>query len=319
LENSTLSLKPAKTLRQTAGQRIIKALNRDKFLMLMVLPGVVLLIVFRYIPIYGIVIAFENYKLGKSFFSCQWVGLKYFVEFINGPYFYRLMRNTFLLGFYSLVIGFPLPIILALSFNEAKNGLFKKVAQTASYLPYFVSTVVIIGILKNFLDADTGKINDIIQYLGGKPIMFFNEAAWFRTIYIGSGIWQTLGYSAIIYLAALSGIDPQLYEAATIDGAGKIRKIWHIAIPGIMPTVLVLLILSVGGIFGNDVQKILLIYQPSSYSTSDVIGTYIYRRGIENADYSYSTAVGLFINILSFLFLFGTNMLSRKYGESSLW
>lgn len=303
----------------SVGRRVAKALARDKYLMLMVLPGLALLILFRYIPLYGIVIAFQDYKLGTSFFAGKWVGLANIMEFINGPYFVRLMRNTFLLGLYSLVIGFPLPILLALSFNEVRNGAFKKVAQTASYLPYFVSTVVIIGILKNLLDVENGKINDIIAALGVDRIKFFSEAAWFRTIYIGSGIWQGLGYSAIIYLAALSGIDTQIYESATIDGASRLRKIWHISIPGIMPTVLVLLILSVGGIFGSDVQKILLVYSPATYSTSDVIGTYIYRRGIESADYSYSTAVGLFINVISFIFLFSTNMLSRKFGESSLW
>lgn len=308
-----------KKLKMTAGERIIKALRRDKYLMLMIIPGIALLIIFRYIPIYGIVIAFQDYQLGKSFFVSEWVGFANFAEFINGPYFERLMRNTFLLGFYGLIIGFPMPILLALGFNEIKNGPFKKVAQTASYLPYFVSTVVIIGILKTLLDMENGKINDIIAFFGGDRVKFFSEASWFRTIYIGSGIWQGLGYSAIIYLAALSGIDPQLYESATIDGAGRFKKMLHISIPGIIPTVLVLLILSVGGIFGNDVQKILLIYSPSTYSTSDVIGTYIYRRGIENADYSYSTAVGLFINAISFIFLFSTNMLSRKFGESSLW
>ena len=301
-------------------KRIPKALNRDKYLLLMALPGVALLIIFRYIPIYGIVIAFQDYQIGRGFFGgSEWVGLQHFEKFINGPFFVRLMRNTFLLGFYGLVIGFPLPIMLALAFNELRNGAFKRTAQTASYLPYFVSTVVIVGILRNLLELQNGKMNDIIVALGMSRIAFFNEASWFRTIYIGSGIWQGLGFSAIIYLAALSGIEPELYESATIDGASRIKKIIHISIPCIMPTVLILLILSVGGIFGTDVQKVLLIYTPLTYSTSDVIGTYIYRRGIEQAEYSFSTAVGLFMSVISFFFLYGTNMISRKFGESSLW
>ena len=301
-------------------QQITKVLRRDKYLVMMTVPGLALLIIFKYIPIYGIVIAFQEYDLGMPFFGRDnWVGLAHFIKFVNGPFFSRLMRNTFLLGFYGLAIGFPLPIVLALAFNEIHQGLFKRVSQTVSYLPYFVSTVVIIGLLRNLMDIETGKINDIIEAFGGKRIQFFSEAAWFRTIYIGSGIWQGLGYSAIIYIAALSGIEPQLYESATIDGASRFKKIIHISIPSIMPTVLILLILSVGGIFGTDVQKILLIYSPLTYSTSDVIGTYIYRRGIEMAEYSFSAAVGLFINTISFIFLFGTNMLSRKFGESSLW
>ncbi|MDR1060571.1 MAG: ABC transporter permease subunit [Clostridiales bacterium] len=300
-------------------RRAAKALARDRYLVLMVLPALALLIVFRYIPLYGVVVAFQDYKPGNSFLGSEWVGLANFAEFINGPFFARLMANTFLLGFYSLVVGFPLPILLALSFNEVRNGPFKKIAQTVSYLPYFVSTVVIIGILRNLMDFDNGIINDIVAALGGERIKFFASADWFRTIYVGSGVWQSLGYSAIIYLAALSGIDTQIYESATIDGASRLRKLWHISLPGIMPTVLVLLILSVGGVFASDVQKVLLIYTPASYSTSDVIGTYIYRRGIEKADYSYSAAVGLFTNAISFVFLFATNMLSRKFGESSLW
>ena len=296
-------------------------LNRDKYLFFMILIPTALLIIFRYMPIYGVLIAFQDYKLGTNIWSDanKWVGFKHFISFIQGPFFIRTMKNTFLLGLYTLIIGFPLPIILALSFNELKNGLFKKTAQTMSYLPYFVSTVVIIGILRNLMDVDGGLINDIIKFFGGEPIKFFSEASWFRTIYIGSGIWQSLGYNAIIYLAALSGIDPALYESATIDGATRFKKIIHISIPSIMSTVLVLLILNVGVLFGSDVQKILLIYEPATYSTSDVVGTYVFRRGIENNEYSFSAAIGLFLNILSFIFLVVTNWLSKKFGESSIW
>jgi len=300
-------------------KKIGKSILRDKYLYMMIVIPVALLVVFRYVPIYGVLIAFQDHKLGTPILANKWVGLKHITDFINGPFFVRLMRNTFLLGLYGLIIGFPLPILLALSFNEVKNGAFKKVAQTASYLPYFVSTVVIVGILKNLMDVESGKINDIIAMFGLPKIKFFMEASWFRTIYIGSGIWQGLGYSAIIYLAALSGVDPALYESATIDGANRIKKIRHISLPSILPTVLVLLILSVGGIFGNDVQKILLIYSPVTYETSDVIGTYIYRRGIESPNYSSAAAIGLFINVISFFFLVGTNWLSRKFGDSSLW
>ena len=300
-------------------RKIGKSMYRDRYLYIMILLPVALLVVFRYLPMYGVLIAFQDYKLGTPILSNKIIGFKHFDAFINGPFFVRLMRNTFLLGLYSLVIGFPLPIILALSFNEVKNGVYKKVAQTASYLPYFVSTVVIVGILKNLMDVETGKLNDIIAFFGFPRIKFFAESSWFRTIYIGSGIWQSLGYSAIIYLAALAGVEPEQYESATIDGASRFQKIVHISVPSIMPTVLVLLILSVGGILGNDVQKILLIYDKVTYETADVIGTYMFRRGIQNTEYSLSAAVGLFINVISFFFLFGANWLNRKFGESSLW
>ncbi len=301
------------------GQRILRILNRDKYLLAMALPAVVLLIIFRYIPMYGIIIAFEDYKPPGSFWTGDFVGFKHFIKLFNGPYFGRLMRNTVLLGLYSIVIGFPLPILLALSFNELKNGIFKKTAQTISYMPYFISTVIIIGILKDFLALDTGKINQLVSAMGFEQISFFTSKEWFRTLYIGSSVWQTLGYSSIIYLAALTGINPELYEAATIDGAGRIGKILHVSIPGILPTIMILLILQMPGIVGSDVQKVLLLSSPATYETSDVIGTYIYRQGVLEANYSFSAAVGLFMSVVSFIFLSSTNWISKRLTDTSLW
>jgi putative aldouronate transport system permease protein len=301
--------------------RLIRATKRDKYLLIMVLPALVLLILFRYIPIYGVLIAFQKYRVGNDFLAGPWVGFQHFIKFINGPYFFRLTRNTFLLGAYSILWGFPLPIMLALMFNEIKDGLVKKVAQTISYLPYFISTVIIVGIIKEMMMIDGGKINEIIASLGGQKINFFNEARWFRTIYIGSMVWQGMGYNAIIYLAALSGVSPELYESATLDGATRLQKIRFISIPSIMPTVVVLFILAVGGIMGNDFTRIILIYSPATYETSDVISTYVYRLGLQSnpPQYSYSAAVGLFNSVISFAFLVSANTVSKRFSESSLW
>ncbi len=304
--------------KRTAGARIAAALRRDRYLIAMVIPAIVLLVVFRYIPIYGVSIAFQKYRIGHGFLDGPWVGFEHFAKFIRGPFFFRLMRNTFLLGLYSLLWGFPLPILLAVSLNELKDGPVRKSFQTISYLPYFVSTVVIIGIVKEFLSVH-GLVNSVIESLGGKPIDFFSEASWFRTIYIGSAIWQNMGFGAIIYLAALSGVSPEMYESATIDGASRLQKIWYVSLPAILPTIMIQLILAVGGILGNDSTKILLIYSPVTYETADVIGTYTYRMGIEKTQFSYTTAVGLFTSAINFLFLVVTNKTSEKLTENSLW
>jgi putative aldouronate transport system permease protein len=296
-----------------------KVLNRNKYLLLMSIPGLVLVITFCYVPMYGIVIAFQRFSSAKGYFRSPWVGLYYFKMFLMDPYAWRVFRNTLLLGVYSILLGFPPPIILALIFNEVKSNWYKKTVQTLSYIPHFVSTVIIVGLIKEMFSSDGGIINIMIQNLGGSPIVFMSRPEWFRTLYIGSGIWKDVGFGTIIYLASISGINPEIYEAATIDGASRWGKMIYVTIPSIMPTIVILLILRVGGILGNDYMKILLMYSPATYETADVISTYVYRAGLENASFSYAAAVGLMQNIISMIFLITTNYISKKVNETSLW
>lgn len=305
--------------RGAAGGHLGKVLWRDRYLWILVLPGVVYFAVFLYAPMIGLVISFESYSPFRGMFAGPWVGLKWFQQFFGSPYFGRLMRNTILLNLYSLFWGFPAPIIFALMLNEVRSRHFKKITQTLSYLPHFVSTVVIIGIVSSLLDPDSGLINLAIKATGGQPINFMGAPQWFRTIYIGSGIWQDLGWSCIIYLAALAGIDPQLYEAAKIDGAGKLQQIWHVTLPGIIPTIVIMLIMSLGGMFSVGYEKIILMYNTSTYETADVINTYVFRRGIVGSEYSFGTAVGLFQSAINFTLVYFVNKLSGKISEVSLW
>lgn len=298
---------------------IKKSLKRDKYLWLLVLPGVVYFAVFLYAPMIGLVISFENYSPFRGILSGPWVGLKWFSQFFGSPFFGRLLGNTILLNVFSLLWGFPAPIIFALMLNEVRHDKFKRISQTISYLPHFVSMVVIVGIVSNFLDPDLGLVNILIKSLGGQSVNFMGEPEWFRTIYIGSGIWQDIGWSCIIYLAALAGIDPQLYEAATVDGAKKMQQIWNITIPCIIPTIVIMLILSLGTMFSVGYEKIILMYNTNTYQTADVINTYVYRRGVVGSEYSFGTAVGLFQSIINFTLVVIVNKVSKKVSDISLW
>lgn len=312
----TLTLKNS---RKVDGNKRLGYLRSHFSLYTMIVPGFLLFLIFCYFPMYGIVMAFQSFKPSLGFFASPYVGLKHFVRLFNDPYFLTTMKNTVILGFYSLIIGFPAPIVLALLFNEIKHTAFKRVMQTISYMPYFLSTVIVIGIIRDMLSVNDGVINQLLAAVGIGKIDFFTSPEWFRTIYIGSGLWQGIGFSTIIYLAAITGVNPEIYESATIDGATRLKQSIYITIPSILPTIMILFIFAVGGILGNDFQKILLIYNPSTYSTSDVISTYVYRSGIEGASQSYSAAVGLFMSVLSLILLAITNYLSKKFGETSLW
>jgi len=288
-------------------------------LYIMVLPGIISFIIFSYLPMYGLVMAFQNFKPALGYFNSPWIGFRNFERILTDPLFMRAFKNTLILGLQSLLIGFPAPILLALLFNEVKHSAYKRLTQTISYMPYFISTVIVIGIIRDLLGMNDGVINNIIASFGGAKISFFAEAQWFRPLYIISGIWQGIGYSSIIYLAAISGINPELYEAAVIDGAGRIKRVAHITIPGMLPTVTILLIFAVSGIIGSDFHKILLMYSPITYSTSDVISTYVYRVGLEGANPSYASAVGLFNSVIALFILAVTNLFAKKVGETSLW
>ncbi|WP_246469621.1 ABC transporter permease [Cohnella nanjingensis] len=284
----------------------------------MVLPGFLTVLIFNYFPMYGITIAFKDFNASKGIIGSPWIGFKYFTTFFHDPMAFRVLKNTLLLGLYSLLWSFPAPLILALLLNELKNKHFKKIVQTVSYFPHFISVVIVAGLLKDFLARD-GLVNRIVAYFGGSSIMFLLEPDYFRTIFISSGIWQGVGFGSIIYLAALSGIDPTLYDVAEVDGASRWKKMLHITWPSIRPTTVILLIFSLGGILGTDFQKIILLYSPETYSVADVIGSYVYRQGILGAKYEYTTAIGLFMSVISFTILYISNWFSRKVSETSLF
>jgi len=285
----------------------------------MVLPGFLLILVFAYFPMYGVVMAFQNFRPLQGFFGSEFVGLRHFERIISDTLFRRAFMNSLWLGIYSLIFSFPAPIILALLFNEIKHGKFKRFAQTVSYMPFFLSTVIVIGLLRDMLSVSNGVVNIALDALGFSRIDFFLRPGWFRPLFIGSGIWQGVGYSSIIYLAAIAGINPELYEAAIIDGGNRFRQIIHITIPSILPTIIILFIFAMGGILGNDWQRILLMYNPAIYSTADVVGTYVYRIGIEGGSQSYAAAVGLGMSVIGVIFLVVTNYVCKKLGETSLW
>lgn len=299
---------------------IKKQLKNSWQLYVLLLLPVVYLLVFCYYPMYGIQIAFRRYSPIKGISRSQWVGLYYFKKFINSYEFIRLIKNTLVLSIYGLVAGFPFPIILALCLNYANNKKYMKTVQMVTYMPYFISTVVMVGILYQFL-APTGLFNNIVKMLGGGTVDFLGNPERYRHIYIWSGIWQGFGYGSVVYLSALSGIDPTLHEAAIVDGANKFQRMWHIDIPSILPTIIILLILNIGGILNTGFEKALLLQNPLNLRTSEVIDTYVYKIGLasDTMDYSYSTAIGLYKSIIGFILLASVNAISKKISDSSLW
>lgn len=298
--------------------KVFKDFRQNKYLYAMALPLVAYFVIFHYMPMYGAIIAFKDFNPGLGIVRSPWVGWTHFSDFVNGIYFWKLLRNTFLLSFYSLLFGFPAPILLALLINELRAEWFKKTVQTVAYLPHFISLVVICGMLIDMTNSQ-GLINDIIVLFGGERSTLTTNPHLFRTIYVSSGIWTELGWGTIIYLAALAGVNPQLYEAAEIDGASRLAKIRYITIPSITPTIVILLILKMGTLLSVGWEKVLLLYNPLVYDTADVISTYVYRRGLEQADYGYSAAIGLFNSAINFTLLYVANRISRKVNETSLW
>lgn len=297
-------------------------LRENMQLYLIMLPVLLHIFIFSYIPMYGIIIAFQNYYPGKPFFSFEsanWVGLQHFIDFFNGPYFGRLMRNTFLLSFYTLIFGFWVPILFALLINELRSGIFKKFVQTASYLPHFISNVVVAGMVLSFINAD-GIINALVKLFGGDTTVALNtEPGYFPVIYTITSIWKSFGWSSILYLASMSSVDPHLYEAARMDGANRFKQMFHVTLPSIRPTIFILLILAIGNLLSANSEFILLIYNPMVYDTADVIGTYLYREGLLGGNFSSGAAVGLFISLINFSLLYIANTLSRKHTDYALW
>ncbi|MFS0725423.1 ABC transporter permease [Paenibacillus sp. 1P07SE] len=285
----------------------------------MLSPAVLYYLIFHYGPMYGMQIAFKDYAIHLGFWGSPWVGLDNFKDFLTNFYFFRIIRNTILLSLYSLVFAFPAGIILALLLNEIRSSWFKKTVQTITYMPHFISLVVVVGIMFDFLARD-GLVNNVLgAVFGTDPVAFMRESGWFRSLYIGSGIWQNIGWSSIIFLASIATINPALYEAAKIDGANRWRQTWHVTLPGMAPTIIILLILNIGQLMTVGNEKILLMYNPITYETADVIGTYTYRKGILETNYSYAAAVGMFNAVISFTLLIAANSLSRRMSETRLW
>ncbi|MCR2807545.1 ABC transporter permease [Paenibacillus soyae] len=299
----------------------IKAnLIKDRYLYLLLIPFLAWYIIFAYKPMYGLQIAFKDFSVYKGIAASPWVGLENFETFFRSPYFLRLLKNTLLLSLYQLLFAFPVPIILALLLNEIKNGIFKKTVQTFTYLPHFISVVVVAGIVTNFLAPSNGIINILIEMMGGEKKYFLTDPDWFRTIFIGSmDIWKEAGFGTIIYIAALSGVNPALYEAAVIDGANRWKQTWHITLPAIIPTIAIMLVMKVGSMLEVGYEAIILLYQPATYETADVINTYVYRAGLQEGRYDLATAVGLFNAVVGFLLVIFANKMSKKLTQTGLW
>ena len=292
----------------------------QRMLVLMSLPALLLVIVFQYIPLYGITIAFQRFNPIKGFFNpdIEWVGLKYFYKFFQTPYVFRLLRNNLIISLEDLLFGFPLPIILAILLDQLQLPRYKKVVQTISYLPHFLSTVILVGLVKMIFAYD-GIVNDVIEKLGGARQTFLISRAAYRPLFIGSGIWQEVGWGSIIYLAALTNADPQLMEAAIVDGATQFQRIVHVSIPAILPTISIQLIFRVSSILGVSQEKTILLYNESTYEVADVIGSYVYRQGIVGGSYEYTTAISLLMSIVSLVLITLANYTSRAISETSLW
>ena len=293
--------------------------GRQRHLLYLAAPAFLVVFVFTYLPMYGVVVSFQNFHFVRGVFGSPWVGLRWFESFFASPFAFRIIRNTFLLGFLNFAIGFPAPILLALLLNELRSAGFKRSIQTLSYFPSFISAVIIIGILKELAGLE-GPVNALMDRLGMERLHFFALPEWFRSLYIGSDMWQSIGVGTIIYLAALTQLNPELYEASVIDGANRLQKIRHVTVPGILPTVIILMILNVGQMIRNaDTEKVLLMYNAQTYETADIIGTYVYRQGILAANFSYAAAVGLLMSVVSFIFLYVTNLVIRRMSDTSLW
>ncbi|WP_430158522.1 ABC transporter permease [Paenibacillus algorifonticola] len=282
-------------------------------------PIFIYYLVIMYFPMPGVIMAFKNFTPGKGIFSGDWVGLKWFIQFYDSIYFWRLLRNTFLLAFLPLLFGFPIPILFAICVVEIKNRAFKRFAQTITYLPHFISTVVIAGMLINFLSPTDGIVNILLGKVGLEPINFMMEPGWFRTIFTSSDIWQSFGFSSIIYIAAIMSIDPEMYDSGKIDGVNKFQELWHLTLPSIKPTIIILLLLSLGGIMSVGFEKVYLLYNAATYETGDVLSTYVYRMGIIGQNYSFATAIGVFNSIITFILVFAANQLTRRATNMSLW
>ena len=297
----------------------LKHLLRNKLLYILLLPGMLFFIIFNYLPMYGIVIAFMDFNVIKGIWGSQWVGISNFIELFSYSEFYNVLKNSLLINIYRLIWGFPAPIIVALMLNEIRRIRYKRVIQSLLYLPHFISWVVIAGIVYNFLSPSGGLVNVIIEMLGGKPVAFLQRPEYFRSIIVISDIWKEVGWGSIIYLAAMAGISSELYEASIIDGASRFQRILFVTIPGISTTIIVLFTLRMGSLLRNGFEQIFLLYNSLVYDVADVFETYTYRVGLMQGSYSFATAVGIFQSVIGLILILFTNKMAKKYGEGGLW
>lgn len=305
--------------RVTPIMRLRRSFKQHWILYLMLAVPVGYILTFAYAPMVGLLMAFEDYRPTRGIIGSKWVGLKHFERFVSMPVFWTLLKNTLAISLYSLAAGFPIPIILALALNEVRSSKLKKTVQMVSYAPYFISTVVMVGILSQFFSTQFGPVNIVRRMLGLDAINFMGEQSMFRSLYVWSGVWQGSGYGAVIYIAAIAGIDPQLHEAALIDGANRFQRLWHVDLPGILPTVVIMLIMNCGSIMSVGYEKIYLMQNSLNASVSEVISTYVYKIGLKDAQYSFSAAVGMFNSVVNFILLVLVNGISRRLSETSLW
>ena len=309
-------LQPAKPLRASRW----KAISKNAGLYVFLIPAVVFILIFMYVPMYGVLMAFKDYNMAKGIWGSAWVGMENFRRFFNGYNFWSTLWNTISLSLYFLLATLPLPVVLGIMFNNIKNGMFKKSVQMVTYAPNFISLVIIVGIMKILMAPDTGLMNVLLtRFFGAGTIDMFGKPEAFRHLYVWSGVWQTLGWNSVIYVAALAGISPDLYEAATIDGANRMQRIWHLEIPSILPTVIIMLILNTGSIMNLGFEKVYLMQTPLNLSVSETIPTYVYKMGVINGDYGLATAIGLFNSVVSCILMLIVNFASGKLSETSLF
>lgn len=300
-------------------QGLLKTYKRQRYLLLALLPGIIYFLVFHYAPMYGVIIAFKRFNFNDGIMGSAWVGLENFEMFLSSPDFGSVFTNTIIISLMQLVFGFPAPILLAIMLNEVRNIYYKKIVQTVSYLPHFLSWVVLGGIFLELLSPSRGAVNYIITLFGGQPIDFMTNNTWFRWVLVVTNVWKEIGWGSIVYLAAVSNIDTQLYEAATMDGASRFKQIRHITLPSMVPIITIMLIFAVGKLINDNFDQIYNMYRPAVYPSADVISTYVYRMGIQKMEYSLASAVGLFKNVISLVLVLGTNMIAKRMGEYGLW
>lgn len=319
-EEQVVEAKEALRIRRPSRiQRVGDHMRREWQLYLLLLPTILWLLIFLYKPMYGLQIAFKDYSIFRGVAGSPWIGLEHFQTLFNNDQFIRALRNTVYISLLSLAFGFPVPILLALMFNEVLNQTFKKTAQTIVYLPHFISSVIIAGIVITAFSPSAGIVNTILEWFGVDPIYFLTKAEWFRPIFVGTTIWQEAGFQSIVYLAAIAGISPTLYESAVVDGASRWQMMWKITVPSIMPTIIIMLIIRIGNMLEVSFEMIILLYQPATYSTADVVNTFIYRQGLQGGQYDLAAAAGLFNAVVAFVLVMTANTISKRYSRTSLW
>ncbi len=321
-QTEELVIEAREAQRVRAASRIQKVgdhLKREWQLYVMLIPTILWLVIFLYKPMYGLQIAFKDYSIFRGVAGSPWIGLEHFQTLFGNDQFLRALKNTIIISFYSLLFGFPMPILLALMFNEILNQTFKKTAQTIVYLPHFISSVIIAGIVITAFSPSAGIVNTFLGWLGIDSIYFLTKPEWFRPIFVGPGIWQEAGFQSIVYLAAIAGVSPTLYESAVVDGASRWQMMWKITIPSIMPTIIIMLIIRIGNILEVSFEMIILLYQPATYETADVVNTFIYRQGLQGGQYDFAAAAGLFNAVVAFVLVMTANTISKRYSRTSLW